>query len=494
MLKATLKYYLSFAKQVNLYLWSDTAIANRKWYIKYLFALSLPLLATIIKLNFYKVIGDDTPFVLYFGTVILVTGFGGVGPGILSAILTGLFADYYFLKPIDGFSLTADQGIHYFIYMTECFFLISLSGAVTRASRNLRKREVRFRAMIENSQDAIVVASKYGTILYASPAIQKVLGYSIEEFRNLSLESHFQTDEKDRLKSEFSHLTARPGDSITVVHQFLNKDENWVWIENTITNLVDYPGMKAFVFNFRNVTERILLERQKDDFVAVATHELKTPVTSIKAYAQILLAKLSKGNNPDNVKMLEKMNGQLNKLISLIGDMLDVTKIEGGRLQFQEENYPFSTMVKEVVEDLQHTTEDHDLLLEIDENPQIFGDKERMSQVISNLISNAIKYSPSSGNILVKIECHEKSVKLTVQDYGVGISEENQEKIFDRFYRVSGPENYTFPGIGLGLYISKEIVNRQFGKLWVESTKGEGSVFCVELPYDHRRAPKLNNR
>ncbi len=486
MLKTALKYYLSFARKTNQYLWSDIAIASRKWYVKYLFSLGIVLIATIVKLNFYDVIGDDSPFILYFAAVILATGFGGIGPGIVATILSGFLADYYFLRPINTFQITSNQVIKFLVFIVECFLLISLSGAVTRASRNLRKREVRFRAMIENSQDAIVVVNRLGKILYASPAVLKVLGYTPVEIRTMDIEANFNEDEKRKLLASYRGLLNTSGESLTLVHQFLNKDGVWVWIENTITNLLDYPGMNAIVFNFRDVTDRFLLERQKDDFVGVATHELKTPVTSIKAYTQILINRFTKETKPEAVKMLEKMDGQLNKLVSLIGDMLDVTKIEGGRMQFQEGYYLFSTMAQEVAEDLQHTSEEHEIEIELEGNPEIFGDKERVAQVVANLISNAIKYSPSSGSITLKSECLKNTVRLSVQDQGVGISQENQEKIFDRFFRVSGPENYTFPGIGLGLYISKEIVKRQYGELWVESKKGEGSVFYMELPYDHR--------
>lgn len=486
MLRTTVKYYFSFAKRINRYLWSDIAIARRKWYVRYIFSLAITLIVTIVKLNFYDVVGDDSPFLLYFASVILATGFGGVGPGIVATIFSGLLADFYFLQPLNTFHITSDQAVKFLVYVSECFFLIALSGAVTRASRNLRKREVRFRAMIENSQDAIVVASRAGVVLYASPAVEKVLGFTPREFRDSDIFSRFHEEETEDLRASYKALLASPGQSLTIVHQFLNKDDHWAWIENTVTNLLNYPGMNALVFNFRDVTDRHLLERQKDDFIAVATHELKTPVTSIKAYTQILVNRFTKEKQPEAVKMLEKMDGQLNKLISLIGDMLDVTKIEGGRMQFQEGYYQFSTMVEEVVEDLRPTTDDHVIELDLDGDPEVYGDKERISQVVANFVSNAIKYSPSSGTILVKSECLKDTVRLSVTDFGVGISKENQKRIFDRFYRVSGPENYTFPGIGLGLYISKEIVERQHGELWVTSKKGEGSTFFAELPYDHR--------
>ncbi|MEO7960220.1 MAG: PAS domain-containing sensor histidine kinase, partial [Ginsengibacter sp.] len=292
--------------------------------------------------------------------------------------------------------------------------------------------------------------------------------------------------EKDMLEKIFITLLQAPGATQTILHQFRDKNNTWQWIENTITNLTDHSAINGFVSNFRNVTDRILLERQKDDFVGVATHELKTPVTSIKAYTQILHNRFKREGNDNAAALLQKMDVQLDKLIGLIGDMLDVTKIEAGRLQYQENFYDLDSMVHEVIEELQRTTDHHDIEVKMDGKPKIFGDRERISQVLSNLISNAIKYSPNCRTILVTSNCCKDSVKLCVHDYGFGILEENQLKIFERFYRVSGPDNNTFPGIGLGLYISHEIVKKQGGRLWVESKKGEGSVFCCELPYDYR--------
>ncbi len=492
MTKTTLQYYLAFAKRVNYFFWSDKAMLKRKWYIKYGFSVLLLLIATIIKLSNFEIIGNDVPFLLYFAIVILVTGFGGVGPGIFTTIVSSLVSNYYFLFPFRTFYLDKNQGVQLGLFVLECLLLISLSGAVTRASRNVRRRGERFRAMLENSNDAILIAIDKGEIVYASPATERVIGYTPAEFKKMNAWEQLHEDETEKLKKMYASLLDSPGKSQTVLHRYLHKDQSWAWIENTITNLRSHPGINGMVSNFRNVTDKVLLERQKDDFVSVATHELKTPVTSIKAYAQILLKRFLKEGNESSAIMIEKMDQQLNKLVGLIGDMLDVTKIEGGRLHFQESFYDFNELVAEIVEELQRTTTDHKIELKLDDNEKVFGDRERIGQVLTNLITNAIKYSPDSRKINISTVLKKNGIALSVEDHGVGISRDNQRKIFERFYRVSGPGSQTFPGIGLGLYISHEIIKRQGGRIWVQSEKGKGSTFCFELPYNYRLNGKID--
>ena len=481
-----LQYYLAFAKRVNYFFWSDRAMIKRKWYVKYSFSVLLLFLATWLKIVFYDTIGTDVPFLVYFATVIIATGFGGIGPGIFATIVSALISDYYFLKPHLTLSLDRKQGVQLILFVSECLLLISLSGAVTRASRNFRRRGERFRAMLENSKDAIIVVNAKGEIVYASPATEKVIGYTPNELKKMKVWERLDANEQQILYEMYLDLVQSSGMSKTVLHKYLHKNNSWSWIENTFTNLKDNPGINGVVFNFRNVTDKVLLERQKDDFVGVATHELKTPVTSIKAYAQILLKRFRREGNDSAATMIEKMDQQLNKLVSLIGDMLDVTKIEGGRLYFHEGLYDFNEMVTEVIEELQRTTNDHVIELKLDESEKLFGDRERVGQVLTNLITNAIKYSPSSRRIYVSTVLKKSGVMLCVEDHGVGISKENQGRIFERFFRVSGPEYQTFPGIGLGLYISYEIVKKQGGRIWVQSQKGKGSTFCFELPYNYK--------
>jgi PAS domain S-box-containing protein len=238
----------------------------------------------------------------------------------------------------------------------------------------------------------------------------------------------------------------------------------------------------GYIGAFVDITEQKQLQRQKDDFIGIASHELKTPVTSIKAYTQVLGRMLSKNGETRESDMIRRMDGQLNRLTSLIGDLLDVTKISSGRLQFNDREFDFDVQVGELVEELQHTTEKHILVGRAHAGATVYGDKERIGQVITNLISNAIKYSPAAGQIIVATKRKGNEAILSVQDFGIGIDEADLNRVFEQFYRVSGDMQHTFPGLGLGLYISSEIIRREGGRIWVTSKKGRGSNFCFALP------------
>ncbi|WPU92305.1 PAS domain-containing protein [Mucilaginibacter sabulilitoris] len=231
-----------------------------------------------------------------------------------------------------------------------------------------------------------------------------------------------------------------------------------------------------------DITEQKLLQQQKDEFIGIASHELKTPVTSIKAYTQVLERILTQKGDTREASMISKMDAQLNRLNSLIGDLLDVTKINSGRLQFNYTTFDFNHLITEVVEDLQRTTEKHNLIEDLQPTGFIHADRERISQVLVNFITNAIKYSPHTKNIIINTHLNNDEVVVSVQDFGIGISKEKQQRVFEQFYRVSGETQHTFPGLGLGLYISSEIIKREGGRIWVESEEGQGSIFYFSLP------------
>jgi PAS domain S-box-containing protein len=231
-----------------------------------------------------------------------------------------------------------------------------------------------------------------------------------------------------------------------------------------------------------DITEQKVLQQQKDNFIGIASHELKTPVTSLKAYAQVLQRMLMKKGEDREATMIGKMDAQLNRLTSLISDLLDVTKLNSGRLQFNNREFDFNELVRELIEDLQRTTEKHRLIDDLQPIGIVYADKERIGQVIVNLLTNAIKYSPEADEVYISSFLKDSEVTFCVRDYGIGISAEHVSKVFEQFYRVSGDMQHTFPGLGLGLYISSEIIKREGGRMWVESFENEGSTFCFSIP------------
>lgn len=229
----------------------------------------------------------------------------------------------------------------------------------------------------------------------------------------------------------------------------------------------------------------------RDDFISIASHELRTPITSLKMYTQFVQKQLSKQGDESLSQFLGRMDAQLNKLNGLIGDLLNVSKIEVGRLEFQEEWFNLDEVVSETCEAIQQTAPKHTIHIEGSISCPVWGDKDRIGQVVTNLLTNAIKYSPQAHEVLVRLQSEPDAAVVSVQDFGIGIDQEHLSKIFTRFYRVNDPEEKTFPGLGIGLYLSHEIIARHGGSLTVASEKGKGSTFTFSLPRYGRTPPTV---
>lgn len=219
--------------------------------------------------------------------------------------------------------------------------------------------------------------------------------------------------------------------------------------------------------------------KKKDEFIGMASHELKTPVTSLKIFTEIMLLDAEGKGNTNEVGMLQKMDKQINKLTVLIGDLLDVSKANSGKLKYNFEEIDFNKLVEEMISEAEVTSSRHKLELKLVDSENVNGDRNRLGQVIANFLSNAIKYSPKAEKVVIFSEKTDKEIILSVRDFGIGISVSDQPKVFSRFFRVS--EN-TFPGLGLGLYICKEIIERHAGSVYFKSKEGKGSTFSFSLP------------
>ncbi|TMC23162.1 MAG: HAMP domain-containing histidine kinase [Chloroflexi bacterium] len=176
------------------------------------------------------------------------------------------------------------------------------------------------------------------------------------------------------------------------------------------------------------------------------------------------------------------MDSQLDKLTKLVSDLLDISRMQTGHLGLQREPSYLDELVSEIVENMQATTTTHRLLLEGKSEARVLGDKDRLGQVFINVLANAIKYSPQADRVVVELARDEKYAVVRVRDFGIGIDLVHQHKIFERFYQVTDPQEKTYPGLGIGLYICKQIIERHDGRIEVHSRKGEGSTFSITLP------------
>ena len=349
----------------------------------------------------------------------------------------------------------------------------------------LRESEAHKGAVFDTALDSIITMDHTGRIVEFNPAAERTFGYRRDEVVGQNMaELIIPPSLHERHKRGLAHYLAT-GEGAVMDRRIeivaMRQDGSEFPIELAVTR-VPKEGFPLFTGTIRDITERKELEQRKDEFISMASHELKTPVTSLKGFTHLLQRRLAKQGDGQALHFLDRMETQLNKLTKLISDLLDVTKMQTGKLEFREERFSLDELVRETLENLQGTTETHRFRLEEVRNAQVFGDKDRLGQVLINLLTNAIKYSPQADAIIVRVSTDEHGAIVCVQDFGIGIAETHQEKIFERFYQVNDATEKTFSGLGIGLYISNEIVRRHHGRLWVKSAKGAGATFYVSLP------------
>ena len=242
-----------------------------------------------------------------------------------------------------------------------------------------------------------------------------------------------------------------------------------------------------WVGTFTDIEEQKRALSKKDEFISMASHELKTPLTSIKAYIHLLHAALQNSSDNDEPKLfVERTQKQVDKLYNLITDLLDISRIESGKLKFNKKWFDFKTLLTNTVEIINQTYPAYTIHLAGDSDVEVFGDDMRLEQVLINYLSNAIKYSPDCKDVYVTTTIKDSKLQVAVKDYGIGIPQENQKKLFDKFYRAEDTSN-RFQGLGIGLYICSEIISRHNGTFNVESKAGKGSTFYFTIPIDNKK-------
>jgi len=348
-------------------------------------------------------------------------------------------------------------------------------------------------SIVDSSDDAIVSKTLNGIITSWNNAAQKMFGYSEKE----AIGKHISIIiPRERIHEE-TIIIENIRNGIKIEHfetVRATKDGRQINISLAVSPIRAKSGQIIGASKIaRDITEKIEAEKQrqlyverlqelnhyKDDFMAMASHELKTPLTVIKANLQILEHKME---HDSNLKFVHHTLKQVNKLSDLITNLLDITKIQAGRLELNVTEFDIGVLLKEIIENIQQTTSCHKIILKEDKRPMLTnGDEERIGQVIVNILTNAIKYSPGSTDISVEAFKENNDIIVSIQDKGIGIEQADLENIFTRFYRASGIAA-TFTGSGIGLYISSEIIKQHGGEIWADSEPGKGSVFYFSLP------------
>jgi signal transduction histidine kinase/FixJ family two-component response regulator len=366
---------------------------------------------------------------------------------------------------------------------------------VESLARALGRHAAELNAIIEAMADGVLVCDADGRVIHVNRAATRMLGLSVESAREClddaaGFSNLQQCADGTPLGAEDAPLRrALRGETSADSPILMQHTDGSQPVELSVSfaPIRDDRGyITGAVAVTRDVTELNRLHRQKDEFLSIASHELKTPLTSMKALTQIIRRRLERAGRTEAAHMTG-MERSIARMELLVNDLLDISRIESGKLPLHVERCDVIVLCREIAEE-QTATSARTLHLDLPAEPvEIDLDADRIGQVLSNLLSNAIKYSPPAAPIELTVRRDAGEVILAVRDYGPGIPTEELPHVFERFYRVPGIQVLAGSGVGLGLglYICREIVERHGGRIWVESEPGQGSAFFVALPLTH---------
>ena len=348
---------------------------------------------------------------------------------------------------------------------------------VVKSRQQVEATERRFQFMLNAIPQQVWTASADGDWNYVNEIIVDDFGHPNTEIVGRGWQNFIHPDDLPACLMAWQRALSSGREYLAEFRlKFVNGD--YVWHLSRAVPLIENGEITLWLGTNTNIEAQKQNEQRKDEFLSIASHELKTPLTGIKAFNQLMQRSTDLQRQASYV---DKSRENIHRLEKLINDLLDVTKINAGKLTYDFQPFDFSQMLKDSVDSAQLTTSSHELILEQSEGLQIVGDKLRLEQVINNFLSNAIKYSPDGKKVIVRSQLVGEGLIVSVQDFGIGIQERHIQRLFDRYYRIDNTA-MRFEGLGLGLFISSEILKRHMGTFWIESEPGQGATFYFRLP------------
>jgi PAS domain S-box-containing protein len=363
-----------------------------------------------------------------------------------------------------------------------------------RSKSLLKESESHFRQMADLMPTKVANTDAEGNFIYFNQSWLDYTGNSTEELKIKGWHDLIHPKEKKEFLKRWQKSIST-GSDFEMELRCLNKNGKYKWHLARAEAVKDEPGnIKMWIGTNTEIQKLKEEEKRKGDFLKMVSHELKTPVTSIKGYVQLLLSILNRDSGKE-IKLsslplqpsLERIDHQIRRLTRLISEMLDLSRIEDNKLELQKEVFSLNDLVKETVQDINYTNTQHRIDILHNFQCNVYADKDRIGQVLINFITNAIKYSPENQDVEVRIDqVSNGQVSVSVKDQGIGIDKKFHKNIFKRFYRIGVKSEETYSGFGIGLYLANEIIQRHKGYITVNSKKGKGSEFLFTLNIDSK--------
>jgi len=482
-------------KRLGKYLNPVSRLGKQQYSILFslLYSLGLCMLSEFYA---YQIVHDPMAVGMYIifvhvGTILYFSFRDGIRGGVVSSVIAILY--YFYIidtRNYSGQQLTT--GVETTI--TLAFLYLLLAGIIGWLKQKIDKliiREAdekrRLQAIIHQLPVGIIITDSKGKIVETNRQLESILGIKmpigIIAGKDSPVSALYNGQKAEPSQSPLAQalLTGKKVVDREFIIEKPNKKKTYIVANASLIHNTEGKVIAAASI-IKDVTLQREMEERKDDFINMASHELKTPVTSMKVYLAMLERIAAKLGDPKFEHIVTSLHSQTVRLQELVNNLLDVSRAHTGKLSFKMEPFRLDTMIQETIEELQRETQKISIQVQKSKPVTVIADKLRIYQVLTNLLTNAIKYSSEKSVVDVSVKTDMINVTVRVQDSGIGISKDQQKKIFDRLYQVTDGRENTFPGLGMGLYISKEIVKKHKGKIWVESTKGKGSTFYFTLP------------
>ncbi len=359
--------------------------------------------------------------------------------------------------------------------------LLALDDITLRKEAEKIQTLQNMRQILESMPQITFSASADGTFTYFNNYFLDYAGVSLNKALKKGWFPFVHPDQHDAALKAWKH-SIKTLENFNFEFQLKQKSDGmYCWHLCRAVAIFNEAGeATSWVGTATDINKQKTTEKAKDEFISIASHELKTPITTAKAFLQLLEHSMDEKDR-DDVLYAKKAAVSIDKLNNLVVELLDVTKIQHGKLGLQVSTFNFNDALRDAIESIQVTTKDYQIIRSGEIKTNVKGDEERIKQVIVNLLTNAIKYSPNGNKVYINVTTEDSMLKVSVKDTGIGINRKNLNKIFDRYYREDG-QTTRFPGLGIGLSIAKEIITRHNGRIWAESEPGKGSTFYFTLP------------
>jgi PAS domain S-box-containing protein len=455
-------------------------ISERSFLVKIFATIIGTLIATFLKLSFKGYLGEGAPFLLFFIVILYCGRFVGFWYATFCTLACGVIG-YINFMPLPG-KFDPESIVKLLVFVAEGLCIAAFSNGFRKNLKATTTANDNFKLLISKSNDGLARISKEGKILFATPSVETITGYTKTDLESKGFDIFPDESDRGEVAMQFLKVLSQQGTAATFTHRYKNAKGEIRWMETVFTNHLNVKGIDAIVANFRDVTDKVEAEIRKNDFIGIAAHEIKNPFAVIKLNLGLINDAIEKENLSLIKNINEPITRNIDKIVRLLDELMDFSSFEASLNHLHLSLFNIDVAIKNAITIFKGSYK-NEIVVTGNTTIKIYGDRLRIEQVLINLLSNASKYSNEHSVITIECNTNKKYLTIAVIDTGMGIEEKEQSQLFNKFHRVKTSHNKT-KGYGLGLYICSEIIKAHKGVIGVQSKVGKGSRFWFSLPLD----------